>query len=129
MQAFQDSLPGSRQFDLRLIEMMANAVHAIAVFLFNLEEKSHKGDINSVVSWRTPETKIEYLPGEWTTLSTLPPYPSIFTLTAYRFHEEYPHGLADVAAYWAEDRIFGGVFLFDRGESGTEVTFCPSITH
>jgi hypothetical protein len=36
-------------------------------------------------------------------------------------YDQYPDGLADVAGYWAEDRIFGGVVLFDRGDSGYEV--------
>jgi hypothetical protein len=30
---------------------------------------------------------------------------------------QYPDGLADVAGYWAEDQIFGGVVLFDRSQS------------
>ncbi|KAB5578811.1 hypothetical protein GE09DRAFT_1091117, partial [Coniochaeta sp. 2T2.1] len=35
-------------------------------------------------------------------------------------YEQYPDGLADVAGYWAEDLIFGGIVLFDGGESGLE---------
>ena len=30
---------------------------------------------------------------------------------------QYPDGLADVVGYWAEDRIFGGVVLFDRSQT------------
>ena len=32
------------------------------------------------------------------------------------------YGVADVVGYWAEDRIFVGVVLFGRGESGTGVS-------
>ena len=35
--------------------------------------------------------------------------------------DDYPFGLLDVVGYWAETQLFGGVLLFDRGESGSEV--------
>ena len=35
--------------------------------------------------------------------------------------EDYPIGLLDVVGYWAETQLFGGVMLFDRGYSGSEV--------
>ena len=35
--------------------------------------------------------------------------------------EDYPFGLLDVVGYWAETQLFGGVVLFDRGDSGFEV--------
>lgn len=37
----------------------------------------------------------------------------------YSNWEQYPNGVADMVGYWAEFWIFGGVVLFDRGESGT----------
>lgn len=40
---------------------------------------------------------------------------------SYQNWEQYPHGLAEIVGYWAEYRLFGGVMLFDRGESGSEV--------
>lgn len=33
----------------------------------------------------------------------------------YISHSRYPRGLADVAGYWAEVQIFGGVVVFNRG--------------
>ena len=39
----------------------------------------------------------------------------------YRRLEDDPFGLLDVVGYWAETQLFGGVLLFDRGESGSEV--------
>ncbi|CAK7207067.1 hypothetical protein SEUCBS139899_009875 [Sporothrix eucalyptigena] len=38
----------------------------------------------------------------------------------YGWWEQYPDGVADVVAYWAETRIFGGVLNFDHGESDLE---------
>lgn len=36
--------------------------------------------------------------------------------------ERFHNGLADVVGYWAELRIFGGVVLFDRGETEDQVS-------
>ena len=44
-----------------------------------------------------------------------------FYHTKYQEYERYPFGLLNVVGYWAEDRLFGGVLLFDRGETGSEV--------
>lgn len=54
----------------------------------------------------------------------LEPPPTLFCHGEYLDHQQYPHGLANVAGYWAEDRILGGIAVFDRGKSGTEVR-CP----
>lgn len=32
--------------------------------------------------------------------------------------------MTDVAGYWAEGKIFGGVVIYDRGESELEVSAC-----
>jgi len=50
----------------------------------------------------------------------IPPKPTELFHPAYQDREQYPEGVADVVGYWAEYCLFGGVFLFDRGESGTE---------
>ena len=50
------------------------------------------------------------------------PPPTPFAHPAYRYPEQYPRGLADVAGYWAESKIFGGVVVFDRGETEEEVS-------
>jgi hypothetical protein len=44
---------------------------------------------------------------------------------AYYDLQQYPNGVADVVGYWAEYHLFGGVVLFDRGESGTDVSSVP----
>ncbi|KAG8164179.1 hypothetical protein KVR01_006097 [Diaporthe batatas] len=81
---YQSVPVGSKASKLPLIELIAVAVHALAVEVFT--------------QMATP-----------------------FSLW-YNFDDpkQYPHGVADVAAYWAEDRIFGGVVLFGRGKSGKE---------
>lgn len=39
-----------------------------------------------------------------------------FLLDGLGDSEQYPDEVADVSAYWAEDRIFGGVVLFGQGQ-------------
>ena len=39
----------------------------------------------------------------------------------YQAFRRYPFGLFNMVGYWAEAELFGGVLLFDRGESGLEV--------
>ncbi|XWW95479.1 hypothetical protein V2A60_003438 [Cordyceps javanica] len=48
------------------------------------------------------------------------PPASLFCHINYDQHEQYPNGVSELAGFWAEDQIFGGVVLFDWGESGTE---------
>jgi hypothetical protein len=54
--------------------------------------------------------------------------PTPFYHRSYLAHAQYPNGVADVVGYWAEAKIFGGVVIFDRGESGTEVSDHPPCT-
>lgn len=84
------------------------AVHSIAAKLFGLDTSFHKEDkwpnneyyeSNRFVRWATP-----------------------FSVVLYDEPDRYPDGIADVVGYWAEDRIFGGVVLFGRGETGTGVS-------
>ncbi len=121
MQAYQNAEIGSLQFKIRLIELVARSIHQIAVFLFQREPKLHAGDIHSVVSWKAEEEwymvngkrRVYFTPAE--------PRPTLFFHVDYMDYEQYPDGLADMAGYWAEDRIFGGVLVFDRGTAGDGV--------
>ena len=53
----------------------------------------------------------------------------------YTHFKNYPRGLLDVVGYWAESQVFGGVLLFDRSGSGSQVrwrqqasdTFCDFV--
>lgn len=44
------------------------------------------------------------------------PYPTLFTHPGFTAVEQYPNGKADLVGYWAEDRVLGGVVLFDRSQ-------------
>lgn len=53
--------------------------------------------------------------------------PTPFGHRSYQDYDQYPRGLADMAGYWAESKIFGGVFVFDRGESDKEARVAVSV--
>lgn len=55
------------------------------------------------------------------------PSPIAFSSRSYRAFKQYLMGLADIAGYWAESKIFGGVVVFDRGETETEVCSYLSV--
>jgi hypothetical protein len=105
-----------------LVELLAAAIHQIAVLLFQSEHKVHsKQEIDAVVSWRKESKWVELEGGRRIFQEYLEPHPTLFYHVSYMDQDQYPHGLADVAGYWAEDRILGGIAVFDRGESGSEV--------
>ncbi|KFA60444.1 hypothetical protein S40285_08269 [Stachybotrys chlorohalonatus IBT 40285] len=122
-QAYSDAEMGSKDFNMRLVEMVAVSVHQIAVALFKLAPKSHTSEhIKSVTEWQKPAGWFECYGRRTWEEPLFPPPPTHFFHCAYLDFDLYPHGLADVAGYWAEDRILGGVVVFDRGQSGTELT-------
>jgi hypothetical protein len=41
----------------------------------------------------------------------------MFIKTNFTAYEQYPHGIDDSVGYWAENRILGGVALFDHSQS------------
>ena len=47
-----------------------------------------------------------------------------FYHTSYRDFKRYPFGLLDVVAYWVEAELFGGLLLFERDGSGSDVRRC-----
>jgi hypothetical protein len=80
------------------------------VYLFNLDEGAHKHDLYE--EWRDrPRESVK--PGQCFA-------PTVFYNGCYVAFDQYPNGLADVAGYWVEAKIFGGV-VFDRGPSGVQV--------
>jgi hypothetical protein len=60
-----------------------------------------------------------------------PPDPSLYPVDfyhpGYNNWQQYPRGIPDMVGYWAEAQLFGGVVLFDRGESGVEVSYFDLI--
>jgi hypothetical protein len=57
------------------------------------------------------------------------PLPSMFQHAWYIDYDQYPDGVADMAAYWAESRIMGGVVLFDRRDPAADSHADPSAIY
>ncbi|POR36286.1 Uncharacterized protein TPAR_03530, partial [Tolypocladium paradoxum] len=108
--AFQEAEPGSKEFNLRLLELLAVSCHQIAVYLCEINgTTSHHAQH---IAWRDEPREIHWYDAYRPLVA--------FSHGAYNAVEQYSHGIADVAGYWAEAKIFGGVIVFDRGETEVE---------
>ncbi|KAI1076706.1 hypothetical protein F5B20DRAFT_555240 [Whalleya microplaca] len=116
VQAFQNSEIRSDEFELRLIELIATACHQIAVRLYQLDDGVHKHHEHE--AWLAEALSL--IPEDKPYAARLLPPPTTFFHWHYQASHQYPHGIADVVGYWAEAKIFGGVVVFDRGESESE---------
>ncbi|CAJ2500533.1 Uu.00g033860.m01.CDS01 [Anthostomella pinea] len=116
VQAFQDSEAGSNEFELRLFELVAIACHQIAVQLYQLDDGVHKHQEHE--TWQAEA--VSRLPKDRPYAGRLLPPATAFWHWHYKASHQYPNGIADVVGYWAEAKIFGGVVVFDRGETETE---------
>ncbi|KAF5592795.1 hypothetical protein FPCIR_5478 [Fusarium pseudocircinatum] len=105
LKAFQIAEPGSKSFNMRLVELVAVSLHQIAVWLHKLEPHLHQGDIDAVTYWEMPLSD---------TMARFSPGPTLFSHHDYLDDDIYPEGVADMVGYWAEDCILGGVTVFDR---------------
>lgn len=116
LNAFQAASPGSRVFKTRLIEILAIAIHQMAVLLYknNLDlAPESSSTLHKVHIWEPPKDP----DSSWDTWWEFHPYgppPTLFHHAWYINHDHYPDGAVDMAGYWAESRIIGGVVLFDR---------------
>lgn len=117
LEAYQETFPGSIAWKLRLLELVASACHDIAVHLYQMDAGTHKHREHG--QWLAE--KLASLSEKSLDRRILPP-PTLFWNGRYPDSSRYPNGLADVVGYWAETQIFGGVVLFDRGESEEEVS-------
>ncbi|KAH7131324.1 hypothetical protein EDB81DRAFT_906450 [Dactylonectria macrodidyma] len=104
LQDYQVAAPGSRAFQMRLIELVAIATHQVGVLLY--KQTPILDDSNHLVSWRPEGEDLDFYPDGWPA--------TFFRHSWYHDFDQYPHGVADMVGYWAESRIFGGVVLFDR---------------
>ena len=115
--AFQNAPPGSETFNLRLIELVVVSCHQIGAYLFELDDGAHKHEVHdgwfamALEEERTGKNRRAYRPQK-----------AAFFHRFYEDSDQYPRGVADIAGYWAEGRIFGGVVVFDRGETEQEVS-------
>ncbi|KAI0968665.1 hypothetical protein F4678DRAFT_481866 [Xylaria arbuscula] len=115
LQAYQSAPIPSRAFKLRLIEMAAVTLHQIGVWLFQLNLRMHDpattrdSDIETITKWEPDDYPF----------FRIAPFATLFNHINFRASTQYPDGLADVAGYWAENRVLGGVVSFDRSQSWT----------
>lgn len=123
LQALQSASPGSRLFNKRLVEAVAVAVHQIAVLLYkNNPDFSTESATKQVHAWVPP--KDTGLPWSfWWKCNLDGPPPTLFYHNWYDAIGQYPDGVANIAAYWAESRILGGVVLFDRTAAETDAVY------
>ncbi|KAF1988960.1 hypothetical protein K402DRAFT_11778 [Aulographum hederae CBS 113979] len=109
-QGYQDAPLGSEAFKTHLIELLAISCHDVGACLF----QQAGGGLRPTVLKPLPDWMLERL-------HPVPSPPTCFVHAGYSNLEEYPNGVGDIVGYWVENQIFGGVVVFDRGESGTEV--------
>jgi len=84
-------------------------MHQLGALLFNINERMHNGgrhDIERITRYREPPSS----PGGVVAHLRA----TLFSHHGYLADDIYPEGVADVVGYWAEDRILGGVTVFDR---------------
>ncbi|CRK14895.1 hypothetical protein BN1708_011300 [Verticillium longisporum] len=122
--SFQSSSTSSRGFALRLLELTSSAVHQIAVLLFQLNLRVHDRtttdnlNVDEATSWECPPDM----------RARVVPHPTLFTQSHFVAHEQCPDGIADMVGYWAEDRILGGVILFDHSSPWNEQDIEPNAS-
>ena len=113
VQRYQNAPLDTREHDLRLLEVTAAAINALAGIIYlayhpDTVLKPPKPPIDEDFDYSFHRSTKKHID---------------FYHTDYKAYERYPFGLLNVVGYWAEDKLFGGVLLFDRGESGSEVSW------
>jgi hypothetical protein len=104
---------------------VAIAVHSIAVTLFQRGHCIHDAlwktkdaaySIDAVTTWREDLGRPD-----------LNPDPTLFSHFSYMAVGQYPNGLADIVGYWAENKVLGGVVIFDRSDSWDDDKSEPNV--
>lgn len=108
-QDYQNAPWGSHEHWLRLLEITAASVHALAGTIYA------SGHMDMDIKPPEPEG------GSHRLFHRNDGFYVNCYHTNYRHFEEYPFGLLNVVGYWAETEIFGGVLLFEREEEGSGV--------
>ncbi|KAK4171154.1 hypothetical protein QBC36DRAFT_340533 [Triangularia setosa] len=131
LNAFQQAALGTKVFNIRLIELVAASLHQFGVLLFQLDLCLHKGGsevIGAMIKYKEPKPSwmTDIRDEDWNPAPAHWPY---FHHPFYMDHEIYPEGKADIVGYWTEDRILGGIVVFDRRaeeSNGPNSTYsCP----
>lgn len=94
MKAYRLAGEGTKEFKTRLIELVAVAIHQLAVRVFKMKLNLHQGDVDSAIDWVRPEPP-DY-PGRW---FEIPPRPTLFNHDGFFADEIYPEAEADMAGY------------------------------
>jgi hypothetical protein len=115
LRRFQFSPLNSSSFHLLLVELVAVAVHELAVLLYKVADTFHQGsNLARIPRPRDEDEDSDDYALVLRALDKAPRFPTPFTIPSYSDPEQYPEGVAALPGYWAEDRIFGGVVLFQR---------------
>lgn len=80
----------------------------------------HEGDIDSIDQWVDPGDLEDPNGG------LVSPRPTLFNHHAYIDDDIYPNGVSDMVGYWAENRVLGGVTVFDRQAEQRSPAFPPN---
>ncbi|KAL1854941.1 hypothetical protein Daus18300_011261 [Diaporthe australafricana] len=108
LRRYQKCPTDSSTSKLPLVELVVIAMHRIAMLLHKLDNPHRKDgtQMDTLCSTRGRASTVFH--------------PTPFCLPDYADPAQYPEAVDDLPGYWAEDRIFGGVVLFGRGQDGTE---------
>lgn len=110
-QEYQNAPLGSRENHLQLLRIAAASVNALA------RKTYHDFHPDTTIKpSELPESSNHQSNGI-----------DDFYHTSYVEFKRYPFGRLDVVGYWAETQLFGGVVLFERDESGSNVRCCSRL--
>ena len=109
-QAYEHAPLNSLEEDLRLLEIIASALHSFGALLFT---KFHP-DVDLRPIWPIP-TQRPFLHTRGFFVD--------FHHIEYHDFNEYPFGLLNVISYWAETQVLGGVVLFEHVSSESGVRY------
>ncbi|KAK4173204.1 hypothetical protein QBC36DRAFT_360516 [Triangularia setosa] len=106
LNAFQQAAPGTKVFNIRLIELVAASLHQFGVLLFQLDLCFHKGGnkaIGAMIKYKEPKPSwmTDIRDEDWNPAPAHWPY---FHHPFYMDHKIHPEGKADIVGYW-EDSI------------------------
>jgi hypothetical protein len=125
LKAFQAAAPGTKAFETRLIELVAVSIHQLGALLYQLDFRLHQGDIEAILRWVPPPSPEDEDDSPYIIDPLVPP--TIFYQAEYLAADVYPEGAADVVGYWTEERILGGVVVFDRRAEEADPSNPPNV--
>ena len=106
IQAFQNAPHQTSAENLRLLEFVSTCLHSLAGMIYHSfhPETNIFPDRNTHPFYLTRHYWVD------------------FFHVCFKRGWDYPYGLLNVIGYWIEAQIFGGVVLFERGTSGSDIS-------